>query len=207
MRVTTICLALSLMTPLAARAQPDPLQPLSRSELQRVFGTTPAASVPVVGDAMVSALSGTNPIEAVDDLRQMSNAGSVNSNVLLHLLRPSTPPGPNDPEVGLRYLLLWHQIALDVTAIDHAPTGEGVAQQQFGPGRTARALALVHQAMFEAAAQFSNNRYETTLPGLPILDGSDASMEAAITEAAYLTLDWLYPRLNETPIHSAPPSG
>jgi hypothetical protein len=207
MKTSRFCLALLLSAaPLVAFAQSDPLQPLSRSELGRVFGTTPTPpSERTIDGALVQSLRQSDPIAALDDLRQRSNAATVDSNVLLNLLQPVTPPQPGDPETALRYLLLWHQIALDLTAIDHAPVGANEVHQQFGPARTARALALVHQAMFEAAAQFSNNRYESTLPDLGPLDASDASMEAAIIEAAYQTLGWLYPRLRVTPIHTSAP--
>lgn len=202
-----------------ASAQQDPLQPLSRLELERTFGTTPAPRVPLplsvapgvtpesgpgaaaarsAAEDAARVLRADDPLDGIVALSDVAGPGSVDSNVLLAILK--------DDERPLRYLMLWHQIALDVTAIDHAPTAPGERHQQFGPARSARALALVHQAMFEAANAFSGNKYQSTLADVGPLDRADASEAAAITEAAYQTLAWLYPRLNEIAIHAAIPA-
>ena len=50
----------------------------------------------------------------------------------------------------LRY---WNQIAIDASGVDHTPVAAGenrVFGEQLGPGRSARAMAIVHIAMFDA---------------------------------------------------------
>jgi membrane-associated phospholipid phosphatase len=104
------------------------------------------------------------------------------------------------------YLLGWHNIALDVTALDHAPTlnaSPATFHQQFGPHRAARALALVHLAMFEAANRLTAGSYNSLLYGdneSPPPTGDAGSLAAAISEAAFQTLAWLYPGLTDTRI-------
>lgn len=192
---------LTAATPSAAVAQDDPLQPFSRSEYNRAFGTSVRPRSLGINPMLADTLRGADVLTAVTDGQSMANAESVDSNVLLELLSSGT--GEVQP---LRFLLLWHLVALDATAIDHAADGRSRAFLQVGPARTARALALVHQAMYEVARVFSSgNRYETTLPELALIDVSDASEAAAITEAAYQTLIWLYPNLRETRLRTDRP--
>ena len=47
----------------------------------------------------------------------------------------------------------WNQIAIDASGVDHTPVAAGetrVFGEQLGPGRAARAMAIVHIAMFDA---------------------------------------------------------
>ncbi len=87
----------------------------------------------------------------------------------------------------------WSRIAIDASGIDHAPVVPGLAgptHQQLGPGRASRAMAIVHIAMFDAAnAIASGFRGFSDLPPAP----RDASLAAAIGQAAHDTLVALYP--------------
>jgi hypothetical protein len=85
-------------------------------------------------------------------------------------------------------LLLWHQIALETTAIDHTP-GPAFGEQ-VGPTRASRAMAIIHIAMFEAV----NAYYQTyqSYAGVAPVSG-DVSVDFAIDQAAYNTLIALYP--------------
>ena len=52
-------------------------------------------------------------------------------------------------------VIFWNEAALRITAIDHTPLPPGSNVdthpfEQVGPARTARAMAIVHIAMFEA---------------------------------------------------------
>lgn len=97
----------------------------------------------------------------------------------------------------LRFFTLWHLVSLDVTAIDHralVSSSPSTYHEQLGPARTARALALIHQALFEAANVFEH-KYSSTLGGLDSIATDGASFDAAITEAAYQVIAWLYPGL------------
>src|SRR6202040_1783137 len=57
------------------------------------------------------------------------------------------------PKKGLDALHRWNEIALNATGLDHtpvAPRENRVFGEQFGPGRSSRAIAIVHIAMFDA---------------------------------------------------------
>jgi hypothetical protein len=90
--------------------------------------------------------------------------------------------------------LLWNEITLDTTAIDHttATSGENPGRfgEQLGPPRTARALAIVHIAMFDAVNAITKKFVSYT--GIPSVSG-DVSMDRAIAQAARDTLVALYP--------------
>ncbi|MCK1307636.1 vanadium-dependent haloperoxidase [Bradyrhizobium sp. 45] len=108
----------------------------------------------------------------------------------------------NDP---LRFFTLWHLVSLDITAIDHralVSSSPSTFHEQLGPARTARALALIHQALFEGANIFEH-KYASTLTGLDSIATDGASSEAAITEAAYQTIAWLYPGLIDVSVNSS----
>jgi hypothetical protein len=54
----------------------------------------------------------------------------------------------------------WNQIAIDASGLDHTPIAPGEARvfgEQLGPGRSSRAMAIVHIAMFEAANHDDGN--------------------------------------------------
>ena len=53
----------------------------------------------------------------------------------------------------LERLLRWNQIAIDASGLDHTPVRSGEARvfgEQLGPGRSSRAIAIVHIAIFDA---------------------------------------------------------
>ena len=112
-------------------------------------------------------------------------------------------------------VLAWNHVALDMTSIDHTTAGvpgvfEPTYAEQFGPPRSARAMAMVHLAMFEAANTIDPRFKSYTPPGAPATLGTtilaalppgtahptakDASLAAAISQAAYDTLVSLYPK-------------
>ena len=100
------------------------------------------------------------------------------------------PAGLGDALSRLRY---WNDVALDANALDHTPIPEGetgVFGEQLGPARTARALAIVQIAVFEAINSFSSS-YSSYVGLAPAPHG--ASLDAAIAQAAYETLAALYP--------------
>jgi hypothetical protein len=79
----------------------------------------------------------------------------------------------------------WNQLAIDASGIDH-----GGAKEQLGPGRSSRALAIVHIALFEAWNAI-DGRYVSylNLPAAP----SNSSVRAAIGQAAHDTLVAMFP--------------
>jgi Vanadium chloroperoxidase N-terminal domain len=86
-------------------------------------------------------------------------------------------------------ILFWNNIALDAVANDH--TGSAQSVNQRGPTRTARALAIVHLAMFDAFNSIARSftPYLKNLPQAP----TGASSGAAIAKSEFDTLAVLYP--------------
>lgn len=87
----------------------------------------------------------------------------------------------------------WNRIAIDASGLDHTPVAAGetrVFGEQLGPGRSARAMAIVHIAIFDAVNAIHGGHlgYAHTTPAR---DG--ASLEAAVAQAAHDTLAALYP--------------
>ncbi len=89
-------------------------------------------------------------------------------------------------------VLEWNAIALVAVVDDHS--GTFGAPEQGGPTRTARALAIVHIAMYDAVNAIVGG-YEPYLAvtGLPPGTIENASLEAAVAQAAHDTLVALYP--------------
>ena len=71
---------------------------------------------------------------------------------------PLFQPAPNVPPLvgprhGLDSLHRWNLIAINASGLDHTPVAPGenrVFGEQLGPGRSSRAMAIVHIAMFDA---------------------------------------------------------
>jgi hypothetical protein len=84
-------------------------------------------------------------------------------------------------------VLFWNSAALHAAVVDH---GIGAPGLQFGPTRTSRAFAIVQGAVYDAV----NSIVPTTAPYLvQVAAPKDASINAAVAEAAYTTLLSLYP--------------
>lgn len=91
----------------------------------------------------------------------------------------------------LARVTLWNFIAGTAVAIDHTPVQPGetrVFGEQFGPARTARALAIVHIALFEAVNAVAGG-YRSYLGLAPV---PDASIDAAIAQATHDALVGTY---------------
>lgn len=87
----------------------------------------------------------------------------------------------------------WNHIAVDMAGLDHTPPAPNeyrVFGEQLGPGRAARAMAMVHIAIFDAVNAIAGS-YEgySDIPVAP----KGSSIEAAIAFAAHDTLNALYP--------------
>src|SRR3954463_12445902 len=87
-------------------------------------------------------------------------------------------------------ILLWNEVALEANRVSHT---YGPAEQA-GPPLSARALAIVHLAMYDAYAGVINNpatlpRYISAPPSPP----PGASADAAVAAAAHETLSMLFP--------------
>jgi hypothetical protein len=87
----------------------------------------------------------------------------------------------------------WNSIAVDSSGLDHTPvaTGENrIFGHQLGPGRSARAMAIVHISMFEAINAIDGGH--KSLTGLARAS-SGVSMSAAIVQAAHDALVEMFP--------------
>lgn len=111
---------------------------------------------------------------------------------------PQTAPAPaknsgktqSGPAERVRH---WNETAVNASGLDHTPVAPGenrVFGEQVGPVRAARAMAIVHIAMFEAvnAIDFRFQSYAgiSTAPAA-------TSMNCAIAQAAHDTLCALFP--------------
>jgi hypothetical protein len=104
----------------------------------------------------------------------------------------SAPQGQGRVQ-GSDVLHRWNQIAIDASGLDHSPVGSGaphVFGEQLGPGRSARAMAIVHIAIFDAVNAIAGGYRSYT--GITARGGA-ASMDAAICQAAHDTLSALFP--------------
>src|SRR6266478_537856 len=97
------------------------------------------------------------------------------------------------PRHGLDSLRRWNQIAIDATGLDHTPVAPGenrVFGEQLGPGRSSRAMAIVHIAIFDAInAMTGQYQSYTGIESAP----HPVSIRAAVAQAAHDTLAALYP--------------
>jgi Vanadium chloroperoxidase N-terminal domain/PAP2 superfamily len=95
---------------------------------------------------------------------------------------------PMDP------ILYWTEVALEANRVSHT-NGK---KEQTGPTLSARALGIVHLAMYDAFAGISGNPLPDLphyMPGLrePMPPMPGASAEAAVAAAAHATLSGLFP--------------
>jgi hypothetical protein len=84
-------------------------------------------------------------------------------------------------------VLYWNAVALNAAVVDH---GIGAPGLQFGPTRTSRAFAIVQGAVYDSVNSI-NPQFAPYL--IQVAAKSDASLNAAVAEAAYTTLVSLYP--------------
>jgi hypothetical protein len=103
---------------------------------------------------------------------------------------PTRPQRAHDAATAL---LRWNRIAVDASGLDHTPVAAGESRkfgERLGPGRSSRAMAMVHIAMFDAVnAMIPRYKAYSRLKAPPLL----TSMQAAIAQAAHDTLATEYP--------------
>lgn len=90
-------------------------------------------------------------------------------------------------------LIHWNSIAIDASGLDHTPVPPGdprVFGEQLGPGRSARAMAIVHIAIFDAINAIDGGYASYT--GIPRAQNS-TSVDSAIAQAAHDTLVVMFP--------------
>lgn len=102
--------------------------------------------------------------------------------------------GPSSEDLSFNMLAHWNEMAIDASGRDHnTPTiafSIMAVREQMGPGRSARALAITHIAMFEVINAVKGG-YQSYI-GLPPVT-EKTNVDAAIAVAAYDTLVELFP--------------
>src|SRR5437773_4640866 len=98
-------------------------------------------------------------------------------------------PAPNNKssKIPSDVVHRWNQIAIDATGLDHTPVAPGenrVFGEQLGPGRSSRAMAIVHIAIFDAVNALLGGYQSYT--GVSAPQGG-ASMDAAGGQAGHDT--------------------
>ncbi|MET0551864.1 MAG: chloroperoxidase [Vicinamibacteria bacterium] len=111
------------------------------------------------------------------------------------LIQPENgvPLNPHHSANAADRLRYWNQVAVDSSGLDHTPVAPGESRlfgHQLGPGRSARAMAIVHIAMADSVASIKGGfkRY-TPIPNAP----AGASVDTAIATAASATLIAMFP--------------
>ncbi len=105
--------------------------------------------------------------------------------------RPPFRPGLEQLEarclLSVDPILEWNAVAIEANRVSYSG---GVVNDQVGPTRSSRALAIVHVAMFDAY----NSIHRDFTPYLTEVHGAGgASIDAAVAQAAHDTLVALYP--------------
>jgi hypothetical protein len=88
----------------------------------------------------------------------------------------------------------WNETAINASGLDHTPVQPGenrVFGEQVGPVRSARAMAIVHIAVFEAVNAIDGHC--KSYLGIAPNTFPDTSMNCAIAQAAHDTLCAMYP--------------
>jgi len=133
----------------------------------------------------LSASAQDSPTTFRDVLGPKHEASAQSAQPLLRYPRPGS---------DLRsWVLHWNEVAINASGLDHTPVADGqtrVFGEQLGPGRSARAMAIVHIAVFDAMIAVEGGyRSYTRLPRAV----GEVSVNAAIAQAAHDTLIALYP--------------
>jgi hypothetical protein len=124
-----------------------------------------------------------------------SNAGATSSRDYFGPLTSAATSvsGSTAPQNALDSIHRWNLIAIDASGLDHTPVAPGELRtfgEQLGPGRSSRAMAIVHIAIFDSVnAVLGGYQSYTGISNakMPI------SLDAAVAQAAHDTLSALYP--------------
>ena len=107
---------------------------------------------------------------------------------------PHFAPSPrHGPTAGIDLVRRWNEIAINASGLDHTPVAPGenrVFGEQLGPCRAARAMAIVHIAMFDAVNAVAGEYQSYTGVRAP---NGPLSLPAAISQSAHDTLVALFP--------------
>ncbi|MBX9738345.1 MAG: hypothetical protein K2X32_15600, partial [Phycisphaerales bacterium] len=111
-------------------------------------------------------------------------------------IRPAPPELKTRPRPGVDQAASvrhWNRIAIDASGLDHTPVAPGESRvfgEQLGPGRSSRAMAIVHLAVFEVVNAVEGDYGSYIGLGRAKIG---TSMKAGIAQAAHDTLAALFP--------------
>ncbi|HZI85313.1 MAG TPA: hypothetical protein VFD48_00655 [Pyrinomonadaceae bacterium] len=108
----------------------------------------------------------------------------------IQLPERSSPGRGRDTMARYRH---WNEVAINASGLDHTPVPLGdprIFGEQVGPGRSARAMAIVHIAVFDVINAILGG-YES-FTGIPSVN-QDTSIDSAIAQAAHDTLVVCFP--------------
>ena len=110
------------------------------------------------------------------------------------LFSPTSSAATNQaPKKALDSIHRWNQIAIDASGLDHTPVAPGEVRtfgEQLGPGRSSRAMAIVHIAIFDSVNAILGGYQSYT--GIQSVK-PPVSLDAAVAQAAHDTLAAMYP--------------
>ncbi|MDQ6702341.1 MAG: phosphatase PAP2 family protein [Pseudomonadota bacterium] len=191
---TAIFTAIACLLSAPAQAQHDPgvrggFENTAGEKARRLIAWALAAMFALAGSAATaeSSLTGENAKE----LERLLAVPAENQAVRYSFKKP-----PRIPVDALDRYLMWNEISLDTTAIDHTPvdpaSGEDPRRfgEQLGPARASYAMAIIHIAMFDAENAITKKF--VSYSGIPPVRGN-VSLDRAIAQAAHDTLVALYP--------------
>jgi hypothetical protein len=131
---------------------------------------------------------------ALTSFAALQAQGQTFRNAFGPLFNGDQPAPPlSSPHMGTEPIHRWNQIAVDASGLDHTPVvppDPRVFGEQLGPGRSSRAMAIVHIAIFDAVNAISP-RY-TSFTGVTAVH-NPVSLTAAVSQSAHDTLVALYP--------------
>jgi len=139
-------------------------------------------------------------------LAAITNAQSLNDRFSQfwgpHIVPDSRPPAPptattfgvaGDSARAADMMHHWNDEAMKANGLDHTPIARGESRvfgEQLGPGRSARAAAIIHTAIYDAINAITHR--DVSFSGIPDVP-ADSSIDAAIAQAAHDTMVALYP--------------
>jgi PAP2 superfamily len=154
-----------------------------KRNLHRLIAWSLAAMFALAG----SAATAESPLTG-ENANELARLLAVPGQKLAVSCSDRTPP--RAPVSTFDRYLLWNEIALDTTAIDHTGDPASCFGEQLGPPRSARAMAIIHIAMFDAENAITKKF--VSYSGIPAVSGN-VSRDRAIAQAAHDTLVALYP--------------
>jgi hypothetical protein len=135
----------------------------------------------------------TNAQEPPDRFRQFWGPRITAEPPSIGLRRPTFGTRTDRTSAPVDMFHHWNQVAIDASGLDHTPVRNGESRifgEQLGPGRSSRAMAIVHIAMYDAINSIVHR--DVGFSGIPDVSET-ASIDAAVAQAAHDTLVEMYP--------------